>query len=647
MSKANDGGLYGWAGKILVVDLTNEKVTTEPLTIDVARRFIGGDGLGAKLLFDRMPAKADPLGPDNLFILATGPLTGTLFPSSGRLSVVFKSPATRLIGLSNVGGYLAPEIKWAGYDAIIFSGRAKEPVWVWIDNDKVEIRSATHLWGKDTWDTIEGIYDDVGDKSVTTMVIGPAGENLCADAIALVNHTRQAERGGSGAVMGSKNLKGLAVRGSLGTRIHDPETFIATAHKLHTSIKNSPSYATWAEFGTNAFVPLLEEVHGALQVRNYQQGLYPEAREALSIKAIHDELVDKPNYGCYGCPIQCSHMMSSKKGTYKGTKIPGFEISALIAYGFTTMTPNLDYVLKGYDLSVKLGLSISVAYVLGWVAELYEKGIVNREDLDGLDLHWGNEEAFLELTRKIAYRDGIGDILADDYETAAKRIGKNSEEHQAIITRLYTTECPRARMDVALSHLISNRGGDHHKAEPYFVWVAPELTEKLIPGISPKASDMYTPEGKPELIVYSENAHAVVDAVGSCLFPSFLMMPEGGIQLEDYATALTAATGIEYDRDELLLIGRRIAALERCFNIREGFDRSLYEMSEKWYKTALPDGAQKGVKADRKITKQMVDDFLELKGFDSVTGFPKEQELQALGLTEVLSQLGEAGRVAS
>jgi aldehyde:ferredoxin oxidoreductase len=645
MNKVNDGGFFGWAGRILFIDLTQEKVTTEPLDSEVAQRFVGGDGLGAKLLFDRMPAKAHPLSPDNLFILATGPLTGTLFPSSGRLSVVFKAPATHLIGLSNVGGYLAPEIKWAGYDAIVFSGRAKEPVWVWIDNDKVEIRSAKQLWGKNTWDTIEAIHQDVGDRSVTTMVIGPAGENLVADAIALVNHTRQSEKGGSGAVMGSKNLKGIAVRGSRGTRVYNPETFIDTCRKLHKSIKDSPSYSTWADYGTNAFAPLLEQVHGALQVKNFQLGLYPEARESLGVEAIHTELVDKPNYGCYGCPIQCSHMMSSKKGTYKGIKIPGFEISALIAYGYTTMTPDLGYVLKGYDLSVKLGLSISVAYVLGWTAELYEKGIVSREDLDGLDLHWGNEEAFLELTRKIAYREGIGDILADDYETAAKRIGKNSEEHQAIITRLYTTECPRARMDVALSHLINNRGGDHHKAEPYFIWIAPELTEKLIPGISPKAGDLYTPEGKPELVVWSENAHAVVDSVGSCLFPSFLMMPEGGVHLEDYAAALTAATGVEYDREKLLHTGRRITALERCFNIREGFDRSLYEMSEKWYKTALPEGAQKGVKADRKITKQMVDDFLELKGFDSKTGFPKEQELHALGLTEVLSQLGEAGRV--
>jgi aldehyde:ferredoxin oxidoreductase len=295
----------------------------------------------------------------------------------------------------------------------------------------------------------------------------------------------------------------------------------------------------------------------------------------------------------------------------------------------------------------QLGFQVTVVAVMGWVAELYQRGLITKEKLDGIDLTWGNEEAFLELMRKIAYREGIGNILANSFLESGTALGKETLKYQPVITKWDTSEDPRARMDVALSHLISTRGGDHHRALAYWTWFTPpEYTQALIPGIPKEAIDMYSPVGKPEVVELSERAHAICDMLSSCYWPSWMIMPYEGVVPEEYAKLLTAATGVEYDVDKLYKCTERMLVLQRAFNVREGFDRSVYEMSDLWYETAFPEGPQKGVTADRAVVKKMVDDFLVLRGFDPKTGFPTRKVMKKVGLSNEADQLEKMGRIA-
>jgi len=637
----------GWAGTILYVDLTLEKINKVPLDPNMARDYIGGDGFGTRLLWDILPPGTPPLDPANPYIISTSPLTGSVCPSSGRLSVAFKSPMTGLIGLSNAGGFFAPELKQAGYDAVVITGRANRPVWLWINDNKVEIRDAKHLWGKESWDTIEAIEKELDDHSVQTMVIGPAGENMVHYALPLVNRTRQLGKCGGGAVMGSKNLKAVVAKGTKGVRMHDSKTFEQLCFDLRQNILSSEMCENLSKHGTSLIYSVLEEVHGALPTRNFQEGLFPEGRESLSIEKLVEEHEIRPNSGCYACPIQCARIVDVKKGQYKGLKMEGLDYYMHYIYGPNLGVANWDFIIKCYERMLNLGLQVSAGHIMSWVAELYQRGLISKEKLDNIDLSWGNQEAFLQLLDKIAHRDGIGDILANNFIDAGIILGPGTEKYQPLITRLDTSECPRARYDVALTHLISNRGGDHHKALNYWTWIAPpEYTPKHhLPGFPLEGSDMHSPVGKPELTDYSEKCHAICDTLGVCIWSSFLIIPDGGGLPHEYAAILSAATGVEYDKDKLLECCERVLILERAFNVREGFDRSLYEMSEMWYETAVPAGPQKGVKADRVKIQGLVDEFLVRRGFDPKSGFPTRKKLEEMGLSKEADQLEKAGRI--
>jgi len=636
---------YGWAGSMLKVDLSTGSIKSEPLDKKIAEQFLGGDGLGSLLLFKHLPAGTDPLSPKNPFILSTGPLSGSLCPSSGRLSAIFKSPATGLIGASNSGGYFAPELKWAGYDALMITGRSDKPVYVWIDNDRVEIRDASHLWGKDTLEAIDAIHHELNDESVSTVTIGPAGEKQVVYALPLVNRGRALGKTGGGAVMGSKNLKAIAVRGSKGARVHDPEKFEKLCWEYRRSILDSPHYANWSKFGFPIFYPFLDEVQNALPVYNFQEGMFSEGRKSLGLETMVEQVVLKEAEGCFGCPIQCSHFMQIKDGKYKGVKIEGVEYYAQYSFGPNLGCTDWNFVVKCHEQCTRLGLQYTVGAVLAWVAELYQRKIVTKADLDGIELTWGNEEAFLELIRKIAYREGIGDILAQGWEKAAAHFGKESEKYQTLITRLDTTECPRARWDCAMQ-AISNRGGDHNKALGHFTWVDPEDALKMFPDWPKETVDNYSPIGKAELASYSEDSHAVIDSLGTCMVPSFHMFGASGAHLDLYAELVTAMTGTTYDEKKILECGTRITVLQRAFNVREGWGRDLYEVSEKWYEQPFPEGVQKGVVLDKKIFNELIDKFLALKGFDPKTGFPTKSKLVELDLGFVADALEKIGRLA-
>jgi aldehyde:ferredoxin oxidoreductase len=631
--------MYGWAGTILTIDLTKEQVIKEPLDTATAEKFLGSDGFGVKLLWDRVPAGAHPLDPANIFCIGSGPLTGTFVPNSGKVTAIFKSPTTGLIGVSTAGGFFGPELKEAGYDLICLMGKAKKPVWIWIEDDKVEIRDAAHMWGKTTWEAIDIIHEEVGD--VPTVTIGPAGETQNFGAFALVMHSRALGGVGSGAVMGSKNVKAIAARGTKGVKVYNPDEFLKKCKEVKDKIMSNPVYAGFAKYGTPQWSPVLI-AQGVVPTRNFREGVFPEGEKFLDPETPCKEVFVKSD-ACEGCVIHCGHWCEVRSGPYKGTKTEGLEWYAEYVFGPLMGCADWGFITKASVECNSLGIGFGQASMIAWLMDLYDRGMISKKDVDGLDLTWGNQEAILKLLRKMAYREGVGDILAQGWEKAAERFG--GKELQPIITRLVTTECPRARMDIALSHITSVRGGDHNKSLPYWGWTCtPEFIRKKWPEWPKETADIYSPIGKPEIVDYAENWKLVNDALSICYWSTSVVQP-GGTEPEDYAELLTYATGVKWDSKKLLEVGRRVTVLERAFNVREGWGRDVYQISPMFIDTAFPSGPQAGVKADMKVINDMVDKFLERKGFDSKTGYPKKKTLEELGLDFAVKQLKKAQKL--
>ena len=632
--------MYGWAGTILTIDLTNEQVIKEPLDMVTAEKFLGSDGIGVKLLWERVPAGTSPLDPANIFCIGSGPLTGTMCPNSGKVTAIFKSPSTGLIGVSTAGGFFGPELKEAGYDLIVLMGKAKKPVWIWIDNEDVEIRDAAHMWGKTTWEAIDIINEEVGD--VPTVTIGPAGETLNFGAHALVMRSRALGGVGAGAVMGSKNVKAIGVRGAKGIRVARPDEFVKKCKEMKDTIMSNPVYDGFAKYGTAQWTPVLI-AQGVIPVRNFQEGEFPEGEEFLDPETPCKEVFVKSD-ACEGCVIHCGHWCEVRSGPYKGTKTEGLEYYAEYVFGPLMGCADWGFITKSSLVCNELGIGFGQASMIAWLMELYQRGIVTKKDVDGLDLTWGNQEAILELLRKMAYREGIGDILAQGWKKAAEKFG--GAEHQPLITRLVTTECPRARMDIALSHMTSVRGGDHNKSLPYIAWIAPpEYIQARWPDWPKETPDIYNTIGKPEIVDWTEDWKCINDSLSVCYWSSTVCQP-GGNDVADYAELLTYATGVEYDENKLMEVGKRISVLERAFNVREGWGRDVYQISPKFTDTAFNTGPQAGVKADMKVINPMVDAFLERKGFDSKTGYPRKETLEKLGLDFAVKQLKKLQRIA-
>jgi len=625
--------MYGWAGTMLTIDLTKEQVIKERLDLATAEKYLGPDGLGIKLMWERIPPGTPALDPSNIFCIGSGPLGGSGVPNSGRVSAIFKSPTTELVGPSAAGGFFGPELKEAGYDLICLMGKAKKPVWIWIEDDKVEIRDASHMWGKTTWEAIEIIHQEVG--NVPTVTIGPAGETQNFGAHALVMHSRALGGVGAGAVLGSKNCKAIAVRGTKGVRVHDPENFMKKVMDVRNRIMTNPVYAGFAKYGTPQWTPVLIQ-QGVMPTRNFQEGVFYGGEKFLDPETPVKEVFVKSD-ACESCVIHCGHWCEVRSGPYKGTKTEGLEYYAEYVFGPLMGAQDWGFVTKATVECNKLGIGFGQASMIAWLMDLYDRGMITKKEADGLDLSWDNQETALELLRKMAYREGIGDILAQGWDKAAERFG--GKELQPIITRLVTTECPRARMDVALSHITSVRGGDHNKSLPYWGWtMTPAELHKKYPEWPKETGDIYSPKGKPEIVDYAENWKAVVDMLTVCFWSTGVVQP-GGNSPADYAELLTYATGVKWDANKLLEVGRRVTVLERAFNVREGLRRDEYQISPMFINTAFPSGPQAGVKADMKVINEMVDKLLERKGFDPKTGFPKKKTLEELGLDFAVKQL--------
>lgn len=463
--------------KRIEIDLTNNKIDIVEISPDITKKFLGGRGLNMKVLYDLTDKDTNPLGPENPLIFGVGLLAGTYMPTSGRYNVTAKSPTTGFLGDANSGGFFGPELKYAGYTQLLVTGQAKEPVCIYINNDKVEIRPADYLWGKDVWETDTILKGKLGTKYQIAS-IGPAGENLVYFASILNNRNRAAGRTGLGAVMGSKKLKAVAVRGTQGTTVNNSKKFKKIIEELSLIAYCAPSYEVRSNLGTPMLVELYNAM-GVLPTRNSQTGVFKDASNIGGLKLLN-EYVAKPR-SCFACLLHCSRDFQINNGPFKGTHGEGPEFESISALGSRCDNGNLESILVANTLCNRFGLdTISTGDVISFIMECYEKKLLNKNIVSNLDLNWGNYNTILKLIKLIAYRNGMGNLLADGVKKASKKI-KGSEYYAIHVKGLEPpAQEVRGLKAWGLGWATSSRGCDHCRAFPLpeTTWT-PEEAEKI------------------------------------------------------------------------------------------------------------------------------------------------------------------------
>jgi aldehyde:ferredoxin oxidoreductase len=609
--------LFGYAGKILTVNLDTGKTQTQPLNMDVARKYIGGIGLGMHLWLENTKKGVDPLSPENALVLALGPISGTMFPTAGNgHAFISKSPETNLLGEAVSHGTFGAELKRAGYDAIILKGKAEKPVYLWIDDDSVQLLDAAHLKGKSPSETEDAIKDEIGDYYVRVAAIGLAGEKLSRIACIINEKTRAAGRTGLGAVMGSKNLKAIAVRGTRDITVAKPDEFMEMVKDFHERMKG-PATRKYRTLGTVENV-LINNTLYCMPTRNYTNAHFEDA-EQVSGEAINENYVAKI-IACNSCPMRCEHETVIREGPYKGT-MARMEYESLWALGPYCGVNRLDAIIKAAELCNYYGMDAqSVGVTVGFAMDCHEKGILSHEDLGGIDAHFGNAEALVQLVEKIGKREGIGNVLADGVKAAAAKIGKNSERLAQHIKGLEVTGYDlRCLKTTALSFAVSFRGADHTRSSAYTV------------DMKGKVDRFKAERGRGKLVKDLEDIYSLLDSFIVCKNAKGTFYKE----LADLAKLYGLVTGLEVSPEELGTTAERINTLARLINLREGLSRKDDSLPWKVMNEPIPDdGPAKGAVVTQDELDLMLDDYYNVRGW-TLEGVPKIEKLKALGLAEL------------
>ncbi|MFX0067879.1 MAG: aldehyde ferredoxin oxidoreductase family protein [Promethearchaeota archaeon] len=624
---------YGYVGKILRVNLTNGKIVEEPLSRNIAEKFLGCVGYASKILWDELKA-GDPLSPENKLIIATGPLTGTLEPGSGSWEACFKSPLTNGWGEARCGGFLGPELKFAGFDMVIIEGRAKNPVYIWINDGEAEIRSAEHLWGKTTMDTEKGLKEELGDSEVKVAAIGPAGEKLVRFACIVADTDRVAGRGGPGAVMGSKNLKAIAVRGFGKILISDPESYLDVIRECETAVSKSdwlPAYL----HGTISFISGADEV-GDLPTKYAASNNWGKGDDIYV--SFEKNYLIKPR-ACYGCAVGCARLSKVKTGKWITPPHGGPEYETVATFTAFMLHENLEAVIHANYLCNLFGMdTISCGNAIAFAMECYDKGLITKKNMDDVELCWGNSDSIVTMVKKIGQRDGFGDLLAEGVRRAAIKIGKGAPELALHVKGLeLPMHDPRAGKSLALQYGTANRGMCHiHPCESVDV-EAYGADFGLIPyGLPEPPVEKYGEKGKAVIVKLLQDYGVLYDILGVCKFLAYT-----GMTLEKYAKLLAVTTGHKLSGTELLNVGERVINLQRCFNVREGLKRKDDIIPKRIQEVPIF-GAYANVKETAmKDYDAMLDEYYELRGWNRETGIPTEEKLRELGLEDVYHQINK------
>lgn len=600
--------MSGWIGKLLRVNLTDGTITKENLNMQDARNYLGGRGLGSKIMMDEVDPRVEPFSPENKLIFMTGPLTGTFASCSGRYEVIAKAPLTGTIGASNSGGHFGPELKYAGYDGIIFEGASDKPVYLHINDDEVQLRSAEHLWGKTVFDTTDELLKET-EEDARVACIGPGGELKVLFATVMNDKHRAAGRSGLGAVMGSKKLKAVVVRGTQSIEVSKPKEFLESCVDARSKLKAHPVTGTGLPtYGTGVLVNILNQ-SGALPTRNWKDGGYFEHADETGGEALRDKYLVR-NKGCFGCNIGCGRVTKVPEGEFKCFG-EGPEYEAAWSYGADCGVRDLAAITRANLICNELGIDpITMGSTLACAMELYEKGLVTKEELGG-SLSFGDAKGIVEFTRKTGMREGFGNKLAEGSYRLAESYG-----HPELSMSVKKQEMPaydgRGVQGMALEYATSNRGGCH---------VRGYLTSPEILGVPVKLDPLVTTDKASWLKIF-QDLTAVVDSVGICLFTTF------GIGLPEISEMLRGATGMSCSDEEVLKAGERIWNLEKLFNLKAGFTKKDDTLPERLLKEPLPNGPGKGKVAE---LETMLKEYYELRGWDE-KGVPTGEKLEELAL---------------
>ncbi len=613
--------MFAYAGKILRVDLATGKVSTEPLSEQMAKSYIGGIGLGIRLLMDNSKPGTDPFDPGNPLIFACGPLSGTMGPTAGNgYAVVSKSPATGGVGEAKAHGFFGPDLKRAGYDAVIITGKADKLSYLWIDDDKVQIMNAEHMTGKSPYETDMQIREELGDYYIRVSAIGEAGEKLSRIAAIINDEFRAIGRTGMGAVMGSKNLKAVAVRGTRDVNVADMEGFKEFVKMIHERMKG-PATKKYKTLGTPQNVLVLNSL-SALATRNFSNAQF-EGAEKVSGEYLNEHYVKKI-VGCATCGMRCDHIAVVPEGPYQGST-SRLEFECLWSMGPLCGVDRLDAIIEAMRIVNEYGLDgISIGVVVAFAMDCYEHGIITKEQTDGIDLSFGNAEALISIIHKIGKREGwLGNVLAEGVAKAAEIIGGDAYKYACHIKGL---ELPgydlRTLKTAALGFSVSFRGACHLRNGAYS------------PDVKGKVNRFKIEKGRGKMIVPDGHLYNVIDSLIVCKFSRGTYY-DG---LKDLANYYTLATGIPMTEEELEKDGERIENLARLFNIREGKGtREFDTLPWKIMNTPVPEeGPAKGAVVSEEEFQMGLDDYYTARGW-TIDGVPKVGKLNELGLSEYAS----------
>jgi len=612
----------GYKGKILKINLTTGAISTLAFGDEFARKYLGGNGFAARYLIDMVDPSIDAYDPSNVVAMMTGPFQGLDIPTAGKYYMATKSPLTNGYFDSVSGGYIGGQIKFAGYDGLLFAGKAEKPVYIFVDDSNVEIRPAEKIWGRLTGETQEMIKEEVGDPNLCVSAIGPAGENRVKYGCVITEY-RAAGRGGVGAVMGSKNLKAVAVRGSGTNQPFDMKKYEEWLAWYKVEVKKVVALTTgMPTYGTTGLVASVNNQFGGMGTRNHQ-GEYFEGWETLS----HETLKKKywvQDTACPACPIACSKVFTVREGKWKGATSEGPEYETLYSFGSMCGISDAGAVIKCDNLCDELGMdTISYGVTISFIMECYTKGFLTKEQCDGVDFSFGNDDALMDYAEKTAKRIGLGNLIAEGSRLAARKVGHDSERFSIQVKGL---ELPghsaRALRGMALGYSTATRGGSHHDARPTGEYAG--------------VSDRKAIEGKAPWVIGTQQMTCIGDSLVQCHFLERLL---GFTLTPKYADMINPVTGFGYSFEELRDVAERILDLERVFNILAGHRRKDDNLPRRFLEEPIPEGVSKGMHTDEPTLNKMLDEFYPLKGWDKVTGIPTREKLVRVGLEDVAEKL--------
>jgi len=601
----------GYTGKILEIDVTTQKMNVIKTNVDDCEKFIGAKGLGAKILYDRLEKNTDPFSPENLLMFTTGPFTGTRIQTSGRGTVVTKSPSTGLYLDSHFGGFFAADIKKAGWDCIIIKGKSPQLCTIQIQDETVTFHDANEIKGLECQETHDALKKKFG--NVRTAVIGPAGEHMVKFASITIDGHRHAGRGGPGAVMGSKNIKGIALTGSKKIPLHDENGYNDYAKKILQKIKENDFVPMRKKYGTPYWVkPVNDE--GFLPTKNFQEGHFDEG-DNLSAESMQDHIVDGSG-ACYNCVIACWNKSSIKTGPHKGVKLVGPEFETIALMGSNLGLKTIEEVAFLNERCNELGMdSISLGNVIGFAIESYQKGLINKEDISNITLDWGDTESLSKLIDHIAFRKTtVADILAEGVKTASQKLGGHSSVFAMHAKGLEIPGYdPRGTFGMGIAYATSDRGACHQRA-----WVA--------------KAELYDPEL--DRFSFEKKARIVKDVQDErAAFFSLVLCDFAPISEEDCVEMWNLATGFDHTVESYLECGERIWNMIRLFNLREGLQPGSDILPERFFTEGFSKGPAKDKILSKKEFEQSIQEYYRIRGWNE-KGIPKDQTLQQLGISD-------------